>query len=612
MDDRGFFMKLAFFVGDAIQSYESGLIRELQRITKEKGYRLDIFANSCVPGGDYLHVEGLKKVFYISELDKYDGIITADDTLHNFEMNIDLRRHLLENARSPIVSLRNSVEGYYNVVIDDRYEVYRITRHLLEKHGCRKIGFVTGSFEFEDSASRLSGFEDAMADAGFIVDEEDLFYGNYWNDQGDETADYFIRRSKGLPEAIICSNDCMAIALIEALKKRGIECPKDIIVTGLDNTPEGIQNIPALTTIDFDTHKLVGEAISIIEDLKAGKKIEKKRIVKGKCIFRSSCGCTDVNHEIVHTYKIMKDMINEELDNAMQCVSMNINFGGVLEDEECIRWALQILKRTGKFSHVYTILRNKLYAELDEEGNINLLDEEIDEDYVISKCNEEKLNGKTNVFFPINCQEKMYGYFVIQLADGVEKYFDEVMAQLLITVGNTFKKLELLSYQGELKTIKRLYQRDALTDLYNRRGFERKIRELYELKADDVGVAISSIDADGLKYINDTFGHFEGDKALIAIGECIRKSLDEGEFAARIGGDEYSAVILLKNGKSIDEFRNRVYANVKRKASDFKNYPIGVSVGIAEVKSYRTIVEAMKLADEEMYKEKQLHHGTRD
>ena len=95
-------------------------------------------------------------------------------------------------------------------------------------------------------------------------------------------------------------------------------------------------------------------------------------------------------------------------------------------------------------------------------------------------------------------------------------------------------------------------------------------------------------------------------------GEFGYKSLDEGEFAARIGGDEYSAVILLKNGKSIDEFRNRVYANVKRKASDFKNYPIGVSVGIAEVKSYRTIVEAMKLADEEMYKEKQLHHGTRD
>ena len=62
----------------------------------------------------------------------------------------------------------------------------------------------------------------------------------------------------------------------------------------------------------------------------------------------------------------------------------------------------------------------------------------------------------------------------------------------------------------------------------------------------------------------------------------------------------------------MDEFRNRVYANVKRKAADFKDYPIGVSVGIAEVKSYRTIVEAMKEADEEMYKEKQLHHGTRD
>ena len=352
-------MKLAFFVGDVIQSYESGLLRELQRVTKEKGYRLDVFANCCVPGGDYLHVEGLKKVFYISELDKYDGIITADDTLHNFEMNKDLRRHLLEDARCPIVSLRNSVEGYYNVEIDDRYEIYRMTRHILEKHGCRNIGFVTGSFEFEDSACRLSGFEDAMSDAGLMVDEEDLFYGNYWNDQGDETADYFIRRSKGLPEAIICSNDIMAIALIEAFKKRGIECPKDIIVTGLDNVPEGYQNIPALTTIDFDTNKMVSEAISIIENLRAGMTIEKKRLVKGKCIFRSSCGCTDVNHEIIHTYKIVKDRIKEEIDNARECVSMNINFGGVLEEEECIRWALQIMKNILSAMYLWMKILNR-------------------------------------------------------------------------------------------------------------------------------------------------------------------------------------------------------------------------------------------------------------
>ena len=278
-------MKLAFFVGDIIQSYESELIKSMQRITREKGYRIDIFANCCVPSGDYLHVEGLKKVFYISDLKKYDGIITADDTMHNFGINLDLRKHLAENAECPVVSIRNSVEENYNVVIDDRYEIYRMTRHIIEKHGCKNIGFVTGTFELEDSSNRLSGFEDAMSDAGLIVDEEDIFYGNYWIDQGDETADYFIRRSKGLPEAIICSNDYMAIALIEALRKRDINCPEDILITGLDNVQEAYENVPALSTIDFSVNNLVDEAVSIIEELKEGKEVEKTRVVKGKCVY---------------------------------------------------------------------------------------------------------------------------------------------------------------------------------------------------------------------------------------------------------------------------------------------------------------------------------------
>ena len=604
-------MKLAFFVGDIIQSYESELIKSMQRITREKGYRIDIFANCCVPSGDYLHVEGLKKVFYISDLKKYDGIITADDTMHNFGINLDLRKHLAENAECPVVSIRNSVEGNYNVVIDDRYEIYRMTRHIIEKHGCKNIGFVTGTFELEDSSNRLSGFEDAMSDAGLIVDEEDIFYGNYWIDQGDETADYFIRRSKGLPEAIICSNDYMAIALIEALRKRDINCPEDILITGLDNVQEAYENVPALSTIDFSVNNLVDEAVSIIEELKEGKEVEKTRVVKGKCVYRSSCGCTDVNHEIIHTYKIMKDIINEEHNNAIKCVNMNITFGSVLEEEECIRWALQILKKSKRYEHIYAVVRNHLSAEIKEYGNVTHLNEKVDAVNVISEGKDSELDGKCNVFFPISCQDEMYGYFIIQLKENIDRHFDEVMAQLLITVGNTFKKLEFLSYQGELKKIKKLYQQDSLTGLYNRRGFERKIRELYEEEDENLKVAISSIDADGLKHVNDTFGHLEGDKVITAIAESISESLDTGEFAARVGGDEFSAVILLRDGKDMYQFRERVYENVKKKSAEFSDYSLGVSVGVAEVKSQRNLIEGMQEADKDMYEQKVLHHSVR-
>ncbi len=625
-------MRLALFIGDVIQSYETEVVNELNRLTKSKGYRLDIFANCYVPSGDFLHIEGLKRVFEFPDFSKYNGIISADDTLHNYNLNMDLRTVLAEKATCPVVCLRNSVEGCYNVGFDDFTEMYNMTKHLIDVHGCKDIGFVTGIFELDDSIKRLAGFKAAMYDSGLEVNEgNDIFNGNYWSDRGEETAAYFMNRPNGLPEAIICSNDYMAIALIASLKKHGIRCPEDVLITGLDNIPEGSENIPMLTTIDFNTKDMVGAAVALIERMNhiyvpeadmLGRKFDsnsKKMLINGKGIYRSSCGCVDVNDILVQNYKLMRNIIAEEYNNAFQCVNMNMDFGVVLEFEECVKTALQILKKTGRYKRVYAIFRDCLYAEVDIEGKIliHYNEEEkrnVSSEYPVSKEFEPNLEGESNVFFPVNYQDELYGYVVIQLQDDIDKYFDVVTAQLLIVVGNTLKKLELLSYQGELRDIKRLYQQDPLTNLYNRRGFENNLRKLYqsEMISEEIGdtrVIVSSIDLDGLKQINDNFGHFEGDRAIIAIAECLKDNVRENEFAARLGGDEFSAIILLRDGEKAEDFRRRLYDSVKKKAEKFTQYPLSVSVGLSEVDSYSQIIESMKLADADMYKEKQLHHN---
>ena len=625
-------MNLALFIGDTIQSYEAELLMEIQKLAKEREFRLDVFANCVVPSGDYLHIEGLKKVFYLSDLSKYDGIISADDTLHNYDMNKDLRAHL-KKATCPVVCLRNSVAGCYNVIFDDKNEIYNMTNHVIKIHKCRNIGFVTGTFELDDSLNRLNGFREAIAENGLEIDEEqDIFHGNYWSDQGDETAEFFARRKKGLPEAIICSNDYMAIALIDSLKKMGIKCPEDIIVTGLDDIPESSENIPMLTTIKFDIRAMLSSAVELIEQHHDEKKHkEEKKLIKGNCIYRSSCGCMDINDVLVQNYKMMRDIITEEYNNAIQCVNMNMDFGSVLDTEDCIKRALQLLRNTGCYSHIYAVMKNRLFAEVHGKNKVKMIPEfapgyEVSHEYPISKKKEHELNSNTNVFYTINCQDELYGYFVLQLKGNAPKYFDVVTSQLLIMVGNTLKKLELLSYQGELQDIKKLYQQDPLTELYNRRGFENNLHALYmsdsgiesDIDSEDSEteetekrrVIISSIDVDGLKYINDNFGHFEGDRAIKAVAECLQEVLKEGDFAARIGGDEFTAAIILGENEDINEFRNKLYAAVRQKASRFTKYTFGVSVGLAEIKSYSTILEGMKEADKDMYREKRLHHST--
>ena len=110
---------------------------------------------------------------------------------------------------------------------------------------------------------------------------------------------------------------------------------------------------------------------------------------------------------------------------------------------------------------------------------------------------------------------------------------------------------------------------------------------------------------DGLKDINDTYGHAAGDEALKGIAECLSSALNEGEIAARIGGDEFEAVLILNNAARIGQFI-RAFRNAIKKANANRSveYTLGASVGTCEVSEWESLMECMSKADKVMYIEK--------
>ena len=110
---------------------------------------------------------------------------------------------------------------------------------------------------------------------------------------------------------------------------------------------------------------------------------------------------------------------------------------------------------------------------------------------------------------------------------------------------------------------------------------------------------------DGLKDINDNLGHAAGDEALKGIAHCLESSLKEGEIAARIGGDEFEAVLVLNSpariGQLIRTFRNAIKkANTENRAE----YTLSASIGTCEVSEWELLMECMNKADKVMYIEK--------
>ena len=139
--------------------------------------------------------------------------------------------------------------------------------------------------------------------------------------------------------------------------------------------------------------------------------------------------------------------------------------------------------------------------------------------------------------------------FIFLPADrAVRRAFEELSAQ-----AGRLKEAHaaLEARNGELEELRASAEREAvhdpLTGLANRRGFDRAIEGLRSRAlADGTGVAVLHIDLDRFKQINDTLGHAAGDHVLRHVGQTLRESTREGDFVARIGGDEF--IVAQQNG----------------------------------------------------------------
>lgn len=153
--------------------------------------------------------------------------------------------------------------------------------------------------------------------------------------------------------------------------------------------------------------------------------------------------------------------------------------------------------------------------------------------------------------------------------------------------------------------LERLSEEDELTHLRNRRGFLHAAEQALAFADREAApVHLAFFDLDGLKGINDTFGHEVGDAVLARLGAAIGGATRAVDVAGRLGGDEF--VVLLYNASAADARRAvaRIEAAFRRDADD--RVPASASVGIASRPAGSTLGlgELLRDADEQMYRHK--------
>ena len=146
---------------------------------------------------------------------------------------------------------------------------------------------------------------------------------------------------------------------------------------------------------------------------------------------------------------------------------------------------------------------------------------------------------------------------------------------------------------------RQLVLNDALTGLNNRSRLDQKINLRIKNLKDENDFWFIILDADDFKHINDTYGHVEGDKALILIADALRQGCDDDDFICRYGGDEFVILHNTLKGDNCDSLINNINGILNKNNLAYK---LGVSFGCAKYDdSINNWLELVKKADEQLY-----------
>ena len=603
-------MKICTFIGDMYRDYSLSIMKNINDYAEEKGHRVDFYGNCSIPTMNPMHVIGYKSILHVPNFHSYDGIIICFDTINHTGMGKELVDELLSDPESPpVVCIRAEINGFYNVVPDNRKMMRDIAAYVISKCGSGDIGFVTGRDDLVDSAERRAGFEDAMHEAGYETSEDMVFHGNYWIDKGPQMADHFTKEDGTLPAAIICSNDYMAIGLIDELIARGFSVPEDCMVSGVDNLTESADHIPSITTIEISEKEFAYSAMELLEKIHAKANPDIYVTVAGNIVPRESTGDQDPNSDVFKIIRDLKLSKHDSIEALRQFALITTTFDAALTREECIQVSLENLRELPSVQDCYLCSYRENNRELigyfKDKGSISIMSEPFPNTELLPEgyLNEE---SGSHVFLPLSYMNMAYGYAVLRVEMTEHFFINEKMEFIFLQIGHLINKLELNQKLFGIADIMDLYIKDPLTGMLNRRGFETKLSKFFDKKGHKLNdVAIASIDMDELKYINDTFGHNAGDEAIRSLARCVDNALNPGEFVARMGGDEFAAIIILGEVGRVGQFIRTVRDNIRKiNESGANPYELGASIGTCELTEWSDLIECMNKADKAMYLEK--------
>ncbi|MBQ8847057.1 MAG: LacI family DNA-binding transcriptional regulator, partial [Lachnospiraceae bacterium] len=218
------------------------------------------------------HNRGEMNIAMLPDLNLFDGIILLADAFHIKE-NKDRIEQMLEKVSRPIVTIGCRYKNAPAVWADNYAGMRSLMEYLVKERGLRKLHFVKGIEGNVDAEARYKAYLDVLKENRIPVEPERITQGDFYVIGGEKAAKDVLNSSLSFPDAIVCSNDTMAITVYDILTKKGYRVPEDVVITGYDYTYECRLHYPQIISVKVNSFEIGEQACTEVLSLIAGEAV---------------------------------------------------------------------------------------------------------------------------------------------------------------------------------------------------------------------------------------------------------------------------------------------------------------------------------------------------
>ena len=532
---------------------------------------------------------GDANIFNLVEFDKYDAVLICSDRIRTPGTSEGLYWRLKQEFDGPVLVVGDYVDGYESINIDHRRNIEILTDHLIEVHGYRNIVMLDGWESSANSSLKKDGFLDSLKRHGLKADDNLIHYGSCWYDSGRELAGELAESRDGLPQAVVCADDYMALGLASELERLGINVPGDIAVVGYDTMEQNDERTVPLTSVDISAREDGAYAARWIDARLNGRAPEKYEC--GAAIhWGASCGCRkcmdkqagrkrsvwDIKEKPgsygSYYNHMMEDLLSQrDYRDFYNTVFQYANIDGNLKNFSlCLNeyWnAPEVMMGANAFRVGYTKNMYRI-IKLGETGNAIDFDDCFDVSRLVPELCSDRSEPDAYVFTPLNFDDRCFGYAVVSHGKACKAYDSSYSTWLKQIMQGMEAFYRQASLQKLLDKVNASQIRDDLTGMYNYNGFVGRCREMCD-DALEKGkrIMLLSIDMNGLGQINARLGRKTGDEAIQSLADMIVSSIGKSDVCMRMCNDEF--VVASQVEDESDEYAMKIVERVQTKLGEF-------------------------------------------